>query len=683
MTSKKKVLLMGNPNVGKSTVFNEITGLHQHTGNWTGKTVDIAKGEYYYKFCDYELIDLPGTYSLLSSSEEERLARDYLCFEDYDCVVCVVDATNLLRNLNLVIQVIEVTDKVVLLLNLADEAKKKNIDIDTDSLSKMLGIPVIKATARSGKGINELLEQIHMISNGTIKNNPKMLFYSNAVENAVHKVQRGLKCAVDTNKSLRFFALRLLENDESFNKSFKSHFGEDVFHNGTLRGNINLAKSELAQLGYDGEKYIKAITASIFRKSGDIVNQTVISLPSKKERLEKSLDGILLGKFTSIPVMLAIFGVILWLTIAGSNYPSDLLRTVFDSFELWFSSALLNIGLPYTVVSLFVNGILRVLLWVIAVMLPPMMIFFSLFALLEDFGVLPRVAFNLDGAFEKCGACGKQALTTCMGYGCNAVGVMGCRIIDSPRERLVAVITNSLTPCNGRFPLLIAAISMFFFRSSVVATLILLTLIALSMLMTFASSKILTSTVLNGVTSSFVLELPPYRKPKILSVIADTIREKVVFVLLRAVVIAAPAGFIIWVLANISIADTTLLCRISQFLDPLGRFIGLDGVILLAFILGFPANEIVMPIALMAYLSTNEMGDYSSLESLKTILTDNGWSWVTALCTCIFSMFHFPCSTTLLTIWKETKSIKWTVLSVLTPLLAGVLMCAIINMIFR
>lgn len=452
MTSKKKVLLMGNPNVGKSTVFNEITGLHQHTGNWTGKTVDIAKGEYYYKFCDYELIDLPGTYSLLSSSEEERLARDYLCFEDYDCVVCVVDATNLLRNLNLVIQVIEVTDKVVLLLNLADEAKKKNIDIDTDSLSKMLGIPVIKATARSGKGINELLEQIHMISNGTIKNNPKMLFYSNAVENAVHKVQRGLKCAVDTNKSLRFFALRLLENDESFNKSFKSHFGEDVFHNGTLRGNINLAKSELAQLGYDGEKYIKAITASIFRKSGDIVNQTVISLPSKKERLEKSLDGILLGKFTSIPVMLAIFGVILWLTIAGSNYPSDLLRTVFDSFELWFSSALLNIGLPYTVVSLFVNGILRVLLWVIAVMLPPMMIFFSLFALLEDFGVLPRVAFNLDGAFEKCGACGKQALTTCMGYGCNAVGVMGCRIIDSPRERLVAVITNSLTPCNGRLP---------------------------------------------------------------------------------------------------------------------------------------------------------------------------------------------------------------------------------------
>lgn len=452
MKKKKKILLMGNPNVGKSTVFNEITGSHQHTGNWTGKTVDIAKGEYYYKFTDYELIDLPGTYSLLSSSEEERLARDYLCFDNYDCVVCVVDATNLLRNLNLVLQVIEVTDKVVMLLNLTDEAKKKNIDIDFDKLSKSLGIPVIKATARSGKGINELLEQVHLIANDTAKNEPKTLFYSNTIENAAHQVIRGLKGHIDTDKNLRFFALRLLENDDSFNSSFKAHFGEDIFHNGSLRANLSRAKNDLSQLGYDNDKYVKAITTAIFEKTNSITEQTVKTMPSKKERREKALDNLLLGKYTSIPVMLLLFGVVLWLTIAGSNYPSDFLRTVFDSFEVWLADSLINIGVSQVIVSLLVNGILRVLLWVVAVMLPPMAIFFPLFALLEDFGILPRVAFNLDGAFECCGACGKQALTTCMGYGCNAVGVTGCRIIDSPRERLVAIITNSLTPCNGRFP---------------------------------------------------------------------------------------------------------------------------------------------------------------------------------------------------------------------------------------
>ncbi|MCH5321512.1 MAG: ferrous iron transport protein B [Eubacterium sp.] len=682
MKRKKRVLLMGNPNVGKSTVFNEITGSHQHTGNWTGKTVDIAKGEYYYKFSDYELIDLPGTYSLLSSSEEERLARDYLCFEDYDCVVCVVDATNLLRNLNLVLQVIEVTDRVVLLLNLADEARKKNIEVDIQGLSNFLGVPVVKATARSGKGINDLLEQVHLISNATVKNEAKTIFYLNDIESVVKQVQKALKSTIDTDKNLRFFALRLLENDESFNNSFKKHFGNDIFLNGTLRGNLNKAKYDLAQLGLSNDNYVKSITSSIFDITNSIVEHTVKQLPSKKEKREKALDKILMGKYTSIPVMLLLFGIVLWITIAGSNYPSDLLRTAFDSFEVWLADSMINLGVSQTIVSLFVNGVLRVLLWVVAVMLPPMAIFFPLFALLEDFGVLPRIAFNLDGAFERCGACGKQALTTCMGYGCNAVGVTGCRIIDSPRERLVAIITNSLSPCNGRFPLLIAIISMFFCSNSVLSAGILLGLIAVSMMMTFATSKVLTSTVLKGVSSSFVLELPPYRKPKILSLIGDTIREKIIFVLFRAVVVAAPAGLIIWVLANINIADTTLLCKIADVLDPVGHFIGLDGVMLLAFILGFPANEIVIPIALMAYLSTGEMGDYSTLESLKTILVDNGWTWVTALCTCIFSMFHFPCSTTLLTIWKETKSVKWTLLSVLTPLLTGVIICALINFIF-
>ena len=679
MKKNKKVLLMGNPNVGKSTVFNEITGSHQHTGNWTGKTVGSCQGRFTYKFTEYELVDLPGTYSLLSSSEEERVARDYLCFEDYDCVVCVVDATNLERNLNLVLQVLELTGKAVVLLNLCDEAKKKNIEIDTEALSSSLGVPVVRATARSGRGINALLETVHQIANETLVNDNAVLFYPNTLEEEIHRVSKALKCSIDTDKNLRFFALRLIENDESFNRSFKSNFGADVLMKGALRASVSSACEKMKRYGIN---VTKTVTQEIFSRSEKIANSVQSKLPSKKDKMEKRLDNILLGKYTSIPVMLILLGIILWITIAGSNYPSALLRQAFDSFEGWLANTLTTAGAPAWTVSLFVGGILRVLLWVVAVMFPPMAIFFPLFSLLEDFGVLPRIAFNLDGAFEHCGACGKQALTTCMGYGCNAVGVTGARIIDSPRERLVAIITNSLTPCNGRFPLLIAIISMFFCNSSAGSAGILLLMISFSMLMTFAASKVLSSTVLKGVSSSFVLEIPPYRKPKILSLIIDTVREKIIFVLFRAVSVAAPAGLIIWALANIKAGDVSLLSRISDFLDPAGQLMGMDGVILLAFILGFPANEIVIPIALMAYLSTGEISDYSSLDSLKTVLVDNGWTWVTALCTCMFSMFHFPCSTTLLTIYKETRSVKWTAVSVLAPLTAGVLTCTVINLLF-
>lgn len=672
----KKVLLMGNPNVGKSTVFNEITGSHQHTGNWTGKTVGVATGRFYYKFNNYKLVDLPGTYSLLSSSEEERVARDYLCFEDYDCVVSVVDATNLERNLNLVLQVTEVTDKVVVLLNLWDEAKKKNITVDTQKLSKILGVPVVKATARSGKGINELLEQVHLISNGLTENQPHQVFYQNQIENAVHSLSKRLSAKIGKDSKLRFFALRLLEGNSVFDKSFKNAYPD---LGSSLWSSVKVNRIELEKFGVD---ITKSVVNTLSSKAADIASSTVVKLPSKAEKREQLLDKILLGKYTSVPVMLLMFAVVLWLTVAGSNYPSAVLRSAFDSFELWLSQWLTAVNAPDIFISLFVNGILKVLLWVVAVMLPPMTIFFPLFAIMEDSGILPRIAFNLDGAFEKCGACGKQALTTCMGYGCNAVGVSAARIIDSPRERLIAVVTNSLAPCNGRFPLLIAVIAMFFSNDSFLSAVILLGFMSLSMAMTFLNSKILTKTVLKGVSSTFVLELPPYRKPKFLSLIWDTVREKIIFVLFRAVAVSAPAGLVIWIIANINVGDTTLLVKISQILDPIGQFIGLDGIMLLAFILGFPANEIVIPIALMAYLSTGELSDYSSLESLKSILTDNGWTWVTALCTCIFSMFHFPCSTTLLTIWRETKSVKWTLLSVAVPLITGFVLCAVINAVF-
>lgn len=594
--NNKLVVLAGNPNAGKSTVFNELTGMSRHTGNWIGKTVDTSEASFTYKDNIYTLVDLPGTYSLNPASNEEEIARDYIIDKNADCTVCVVDSTVLERSLLLVFQLMEITDKIIILLNLCDEAKKKGIFIDDAELSKQLGVPVIKATARSGKGINKLLESI---------------------DNLVDK--------------------------------------------GIYPKPIREANRELI--------YIKAKSIA-----------SLVTTTTQKQNTNR-LDKILLGKYTSIISMGILLCGILWLTISGSNYPSNLLKYLFDNFELWLANALTNLGVNNRIIDMAVFGIMKVLLWVISVMLPPMAIFFPLFALMEEYGVLPRIAFNLDYCFEKCGACGKQALTCCMGLGCNAVGVTGARIIDSPRERLIAIITNSLIPCNGRFPLLMIIIAMFFSDNSLAGAILLFSFLCLSLAMTFVSSKAISKTVLKGEKSSFVMELPPYRTPKILKTIIRSIKEKVIFVLLRAIYTAAPAGLIIWILANIHVNNTSVLCHIANILNPIGTFLGLDGVLILAFILAFPANEIVLPIALMAYLSSNTLLDYSSSAELKEILLANGWTIKTAICTCVFSLFHFPCSTTLLTIFKETKSIKWTLLSVSTPLIIGIILCATINVI--
>lgn len=677
--SRRTVALVGNANVGKSTVFNEITGMKQHTGNWTGKTVDTASGEYYYKFNDYTLVDLPGTYSLLSSSEEERVARDFLIWNKVDCVVIVADSTNLLRNLNLVLQTLELTGNAVLLLNLWDEAAKRNIIIDKKKLSELLGIPVVSSTARSGKGVNELLEQVHKIVTGDCCPEQLRVKYVSPIEQAERRCEKGLSKYFKTDIDMRFLALRVLENDPSFNASLEKNLS------GGFQDDFDVLKSReiLSRFNFDGENYVQSVTASISQQAERIFSQSVKQLPSREEKKQNMIDRVLLGRYTAVPAMLLLVGVVLWLTMVGANYPSSILKSAFDAAEAWLASQSLALGIPDVIVNMVVHGVLRVLFWVVAVMLPPMAIFFPLFALLEAYGVLPRIAFNLDRGFEKCGACGKQALTTCMAYGCNAVGVTGCRIIDSPRERLIAIITNSLTPCNGRFPLLIVIISMFFCDNSFAGAAVMLAFVLLSLAATMLSAKILSSTVLRGEKSAFVLELPPYRRPQFFKVIGETVKEKIVFVLLRAVVVAAPAGLLIWCLANIKAGGSSLLAYLADFLDPAGRFVGLDGVMLLAFILGFPANEIVIPIALMTYLASGNLGDYSSVDALKTILTDNGWTWVTALCAAVFSMFHFPCSTTLITIWKETRSVKWTALSVIVPLALGVTVCAVLNFVLN
>jgi len=388
--------------------------------------------------------------------------------------------------------------------------------------------------------------------------------------------------------------------------------------------------------------------------------------------------------------MLLLLGGIFWLTISGANYPSELLSDLLFSIQPHLVSFLEWFHIPNWIINPLVYGVYQTLAWVVSVMLPPMAIFFPLFTLLEDLGYLPRIAFNMDHLFKKASCHGKQSLTMCMGFGCNACGVVGCRIIDSPRERLIATITNSFVPCNGRFPTLIAIITMFFagvisspFLRSIVSTLLLVFVILLGIFMTLLVSNLLSKTLLKGIPSSFALELPPYRKPQIGKVIVRSIFDRTIFVLGRAMIVAAPAGLLIWILANIHIGELTILAHLTSFLDPFAKIFGLDGVILMAFILGFPANEIVMPIIIMSYLSSGTLTEFDSLFALKELLVQNGWTWVTALSTMIFSLFHFPCSTTILTIKKETGSWKWALLSFILPTLVGLIICFLLTTIFN
>lgn len=580
-------------------------------------------------------MDLPGTYSLAAHSEEEVIARDYICSGDADMTMVVCDATCLERGLHLLKQIVSLDfvkdtgTPLILCVNLCDEAGKKGIEIDFDLLQDVLQIPVIHCCARCAGSLEIVRKALRDAS--------------------------GMHCSYDC---------------------------------------LDFSPKQLAQ-------------------------ETVHYTKPNYRKKEEMIDRIVTGPVTGGLIMFLLLLVIFWITLTGANIPSSMLWDGLFWLEGKLAAAMTAIHSPEWLIGLLVYGVYRVLAWVVSVMLPPMAIFFPLFTLMEDLGYLPRVAFNMDRAFKRCRACGKQCLTTAMGFGCNAAGVIGCRIIDSPRERMIAILTNAFVPCNGRLPTLFMMITLLFMGTvaaeggaaawqaipwnlspaavSLFSAILLTLVILMGIAATLAASWFLSHTLLKGIPSSFTLELPPYRRPQIGKVIVRSIFDRTLFVLGRAVVVAAPAGLVIWLLANIlyvgpangwfavseaaggagALAQSapSLLSCITGFLDPLGHLMGLDGVILAAFLLGFPANEIVVPIILMAYLQSSTLLEMSDPSALLGLLTSHGWTRMTAVCMIIFCLFHWPCSTTVLSVKKETGSWRWAGVSVLLPTAVGMGLC--------
>ncbi|PKM45463.1 MAG: ferrous iron transport protein B [Firmicutes bacterium HGW-Firmicutes-8] len=680
----KVVALAGNPNVGKSTVFNSLTGLNQHTGNWPGKTVTNAQGKYRHKDRNFIMVDIPGTYSLMANSAEEEVARDFVCFSNPDATVIVTDATCLERNLNLVLQTLEITPDVVVCVNLLDEAKRKKININLKELSKQLGVPVIGTSARSGEGLNELMDAVYNVTNEKAITSPLKINYDDTIEHAIAILEPSIEELLADRLNSRWVTLKLLDGDKTLLKALQKYLDFDLMANISVAKKLKEARDVLTAAGIENDLFRDKIVSHIVCTAEKICAKVVTFESQKYNRTDRKIDSILTSRLFGIPIMVGMLAVVFWLTITGANYPSELIAT----FLFWVEDRLTDFfvwaGTPPWVHGLLVMGIYRTLAWVVSVMLPPMAIFFPLFTLLEDLGYLPRVAFNLDNLFKKACAHGKQALTMCMGFGCNAAGVIGCRIIDSPRERLIATITNNFVPCNGRFPTLIAIITMFFAGvvagpfQSIVSTLLLTGVIVLGVMMTLLISRILSQTILKGIPSSFTLELPPYRKPQIGRVIVRSVFNRTLFVLGRAVAVAAPAGLVIWVLANIHVGELSLLSHCAGFLDPFAKLLGLDGYILMAFVLGFPANEIVVPIIIMSYIATGNILELDNLGQLRELLVSHGWTWLTAVCVMLFSLMHWPCGTTCWTIKKETQSWKWTIISFLVPTITGIVICLIV-----
>ena len=727
------VALAGNPNTGKSTVFNALTGLRQHTGNWPGKTVTRAEGGFEYGGDRYKLVDLPGTYSLLSSSLDEETARDFILFGRPDVTVIVVDATRLERNLNLALQVLEITDRAVVCLNLVDEARRKGLTVDARRLARDLGVPVVATAARSGEGLEELNRVVAEVATGSYRCRPRRVGgRSPALSEATRRLSGAIQDAFPSLPNPQWVALRLLDGHRTLAAAVESGSLAELVDVG-LRDDVadapavaepeatRAAAAELAepriapepgrrtavlelagQLRWRvGRNFHQALTEAVYAEAARIADRAV-SRDGEGRRFDfdARLDRLVTSRVFGFPLMLLMLTVVFWLTIAGANLPSSMLASLLiDTVHPLLKDVAGAFGLVWWLDGLLIDGVYLATAWVVAVMLPPMAIFFPLFTLLEDFGYLPRVAFNLDRMFHRVGAHGKQALTMAMGWGCNAAAVVSTRIIDSPRERLIAIITNNFSLCNGRWPTQILVASIFIgglvpaHIAGAVSALSVVAVAVLGVVLTFAVSWFLSRTVLRGEASAFSLELPPYRPPRVLQTIYTSIIDRTLIVLWRAVIFAAPAGAVIWLLGNVRAGEASLAEGLIGALDPFGFALGLTGIILVAYIIAIPANEIVIPTILMLTVlvagvpgvgaGAGVMFELDSQTATAGVLEAGGFTLLTAVCLMLFSLVHNPCSTTLYTIWKETRSVRWTAVSALLPVALGFVLCFAVAQIWR
>ncbi len=706
------VVLAGNPNTGKSTVFNALTGLRQHTGNWPGKTIARAEGRFARAGVRYKVVDLPGTYSLLSISPDEAVAREALLFGRPDVTVVVCDATSLERNLNLVLQIRQVTGRVVVALNLMDEARAQGVRIDARGLARDLGVRVVPMAARRGEGIGDLLQAIAE----TAADIPAPLWPSNegskTFRAAVREVAAELRGFYPNLEHADWLAARLLEGDPVSHEAAASGSlgliaGQDSAASGLAvpaapPAGILDWQARLEQRRWElGTRIHDDHAVALCAEASRLAARNVSAPGTFGNGWRGKLDTVLTGTWTGLPVMGLVLAAVLWLTITGANVPSGLLsELLIGQGWPWLRGIAAAVHLPDWLAGVLVDGVYLTSAWVVSVMLPPMAIFFPLFTLLEDFGYLPRVAFNLDGLFHRAGGHGKQALTMAMGFGCNAAGVIAARIIESPRERLVAILTNNFAVCNGRWPTLFLIASVFLGSlappalAPAVAAGAVFGIALLGVLLTLGASWVLSKTILRGEPSAFSLELPPYRPPDFWRTLRTSILDRTIFVLWRAVVFAAPAGVVIWGLANFPSPDNSLAASLAAALDPAARMIGLTGVILLAYGIAIPANEIVIPSILMLTVLTTGVAiegaagagvifETGNGGALRRLLEAGGWTTMTAVCLMLFSLCHNPCSTTLYTIKKETGSWKWAAWAALIGLAPGVVLCAATAALWR
>jgi len=706
------VALAGNPNVGKSTVFNALTGLRQHTGNWPGKTVVRAEGAFAHQGKRVKLVDLPGTYSLQAGSVDEEVARDFILFGRPDVTVVVVDSTRLERNLNLVLQILDITDRAVVFLNLEDEARRHGVGIDARRLEQRLGVPVVSGVAREHKGVDELLDAAFRVATGQTPTRPyRQQHHAPDIEDAVSSLTAVVTDAFPGLPNARWVAQRLLTADEAVVEAVRSgelgHLGATLDAPAAASDGVReRALDEARRLRWDLPSHFQdSMTERTFAAAQEIAEGSLMQgLTKARFDFDRTLDRLLTSRWLGFPLMIGILAAVFWLTIEGANVPSAMLASVLiDTAHPWLKDVAAAAGLPGWLSGLTFDGVYLATAWVVSVMLPPMAIFFPLFTLLEDFGYLPRVAFNLDSLFRTAGAHGKQALTMCMGFGCNAAGVVATRVIDSPRERLIAIITNNFSLCNGRWPtqILIATIFIGAVAPAQIAGLVsaaaVVGIALLGIVVMFLTSWLLSRTVLRGEATSFSLELPPYRPPRVLQTLYTSLIDRTLIVLWRAVVFAAPAGAAIWLMSNLTVGDASLAEQVVSWLDPFGLLIGLNGVILLAYVVAIPANEIVIPTVLMLTVLTGgvtggvtDMGsgagvmfELDSADATGQLLRAGGWTLLTAVNLMLFSLLHNPCSTTIYTIYRETQSAKWTTLAALFPVAMGLTVCFLVAQIWR